>query len=495
LKLRISDRALFVGSTTVALGVRVLSTMALARFLSKEDYGRYQMVISTAGLVSAFGDFGVYRFVTSRQDLPAEETLDAAVRITLYVFGAYAVVALLSGLFYWRFFEDSRLIWAGLFNALTFAALGYYNLQSAALARELRFARMAGAEAATIVFTALAGIALAAGGAGIFALALPPFAAQLAAVLMLRGHAGIRRPRRGHNPVMKALVGFGWQNAAYDFLTMLQWNLYYLTVGSVNAPGVTGRDERAAALGLFGRAVNICSLFGHNLTQAVDRVIYPLLCKAPDDPPRFSGLFIRGSAILIAVAGVGGVALPAVGEDLVIVAMGPAWLPVVPAMVVLSFGLWFIGFLRLGVMAAMIAGKPLIAAAFCLIQVALIAPSGWVYHRYGLPAFCGVIVLTQAVVHTAFLAYTMRRYAIPATALLRRLIPLVTVLALAGLAMFAVRERMLTWDSEFGRFLPAVGRLSVAGLAGLLVGAAGMTLLDRTTLRELLNLVSRPARR
>lgn len=489
----ISDRALFVIGTTLSLGVRIVGTMVLARFLLEQDYGRYQLVISSAGLVTGLGDFGVYRFITSRQDLPLRDTLDAAATVTIFLFSIYVTVATLSGVYYSFYYDDPRLAWVGVLTSAHLAATGYYNLQSAALARDLRFARMAGAEVATIVLTALSAIALAVCGAGLFALAVPPLLAQLVSIALLRGHTEVRWPKTRGGSVMRTLIAFGWRNAVFDYVIIQQWNLYYLVVGYVDSPTVRGKEARTAEVGVFGRAVNVCSLFGFNLVLAVDKVVYPLLCKAQADVRRFADLFIRGNAILLAVAGLGAVVLPALGPDLVVVAMGPRWLPAVPYITALSLGLWFAGFMRMSISATITDGKPLVAAAFFLLQLALVVPCAWCYSRFGTTAYCLCLSASLAIASLSFLRYTTRRHQVAIRAVFRRVAPLAVVLLGMGLAMYLTRRMMLGIDDRTTATLTVVIRLVVSGVAGGVVLLLGFWSFDRATLRELRGMITRKA--
>src|SRR5262245_676467 len=160
--------------------------MVLSRIVTKPEYGHFQAVISTAGVVCAFGDFGVYRVLVSRQDYPLADMLEAASVVSLVAYSLYAVVSIVCGVSYAQFYGDASLVWVGILYAVNLIAIGYYGLQVAGLARDLRFARMAGAEIATIVITALSGIGLALAGAGIYSLVLPPLISQLVAIALLQ---------------------------------------------------------------------------------------------------------------------------------------------------------------------------------------------------------------------------------------------------------------------------------------------------------------------
>src|SRR5262245_48851245 len=172
---RITDKSLVLVMRIASQCVRILATMVLARFVTREDYGRFELITSIPGMIAAVGDFGITRCISASHDLPEDEVRDTSL-IMMSVLGiVFAVAAVIGGWYYDVTRHDPRLRWVGLILAATIIVQYVQQTQIALLVRELRFLRWAWVEALTIVAMVTAGIIVAVAGGGIFALVIQQF--------------------------------------------------------------------------------------------------------------------------------------------------------------------------------------------------------------------------------------------------------------------------------------------------------------------------------
>lgn len=489
-----SDRVQLFAGSFASQAVRIGSGMVLARFLTESDYGRYAYIISATGLVSAIGDLGTYRVITSRKDLPIRETVDAATTITIAVYALNAVIAVAAGFFFARAHQDQRLVWVGLIQATTVAASGYYGLQVAIMARQLQFSRWAALETGMAVLTSLTGVALAVGGAGMFALAVPPCVAQLAAASFAPRSGAIRWPRKVQWPLVREFAHFGWQASVFQYVNNVQANIVNLMIGGITPRWADGSVGRDVTLGRYNRATQARNMFGHNLALALDRVLYPILCRDQDDREAYARTFIRGTKYLFIMSGFGAAGLIALAPDLVRVMLGSKWQPVTPILQVVCTDLFATAFGVMSISVAMIDRRPLVACGFALLQLALLLPAAWVYTAFGTLEFCAVLAASSALVSTAFYGWTCRQHAIPRRPLFAGLARLTVVIVASGLAMALARDTMVSWLGNPSTLTFTVLRLAVCGGLGTALAAAGLYVADRETYREMLQLLARRRR-
>ena len=91
---------------------------------------------------------------------------------------------------------------------------------------------------------------------------------------------------------------------------------------------VVGRWLGAVSLGQYSRAYQLMSVPTGLLGDVLDKVLFPTMARAQDDPRRLGEAFVQGTAILALVTLPMGVIAAVVAPELVSVAFevaGPAW--------------------------------------------------------------------------------------------------------------------------------------------------------------------------
>lgn len=321
----LTDRA-FAAATWAVSGagaqalLRFLVVLVLARLLGPVEFGLMAMALLFLNLSTILTDFGIGQAVIQFRALTREHVRTS---YTLSLLMAIAV-----GATCWLFspaiatwFGESQLEWILRAVAASFLVRAFATTAEALLQRELRFRELAIADVAGYVLGyALPSIILAWQGFGVWSLVagvVGQAIVRTTVVLMFRRHSIIPLLRR-------SAVTDLWFNGLGFFLARI--TTFVATEGD-NL--VVGKALGAATLGIYSRAYQLLMMPVNLLGMSVDRVLFPAMSEAQDDPRRLGRAFGRSTAAIgIALGPVSAFCIVAAPE-LVLVLLGPQWTAVV----------------------------------------------------------------------------------------------------------------------------------------------------------------------
>jgi len=497
---RFTDKSLVLVMRIVSQCVRILATMVLARFVTKEDYGRFELITSIPGMIAAVGDFGITRCISASHDLPEDEVRDTSL-IMMSVLGiVFAMAAAVGGWYYDITWHDPRLRWVGLMLAGTLIVQYVQQTQIALLARELRFLRWAWIEAFTIIAMVAAGIIVAVTGGGIFALAIQQFLGAVLGLMVTLWVKPLCWPRAWSGAVARRFISFGWKYTLYLYTTCVQPNI---------SRQVIDRFSGVSAVGQWGRALQIRELVGQNLAVTFDVVLLPLMARAQHDLARLRDLVIRGAVGVTTFCAFGAAWLAATTPDLIRVVLGRGW-PDVPGLVsAFAPGLAIVACGNAFVVLSLALNRPLITFCYSLLNLIGLVVATVTYWFTDLHHF----VLAQsfwAIVPTCFIVFWgARAVELKPSTIFRRLVPILLQTAFAFAVMYLVRELLLVWEIEYFAgntatsllgtsvttdLLLSLVRLGIVTISGISVFAATLRIMDRRNLNDIIALVIRRQR-
>lgn len=270
------------------IAVQVLSVVILARLLSPVDYGLLAMVAAVIGVADIFRDFGL-----STAAIQAR-TLSRAQRSNLFWINTF--IGLLLSVLVWisapliaGLYQQPSLVPIAQSLAWTFLLNGIATQYRADLNRRMRFTLLAAADVVSPIVALGVAAALAAGGAGFWALVaqqLVQFAVMLVVVM-----AGARwlpgRPSRTTS--MDGMLRFGWNIVATQLIGYVSNN-----VDSV----IIGLRFGAGPLGQYNRAFQLLMNPLNQVRSPVTRIAIPILARLQDDEKRYSAFLLRGQSAL-----------------------------------------------------------------------------------------------------------------------------------------------------------------------------------------------------
>lgn len=126
------------------------------------------------------------------------------------------------------------------------------------------------------------------------------------------------------------LFGFGWKLMVSSLIDTTWKEIYQVVIGKCYSP---------ATLGQYTRANQFGSIFSSNLTTIVQRVSYPVLSTIQDDKERLKEAYQRIIKATMLVTFVCMLGLAAIAQPMVLTLIGEKWLPSVPMLQIICFGM------------------------------------------------------------------------------------------------------------------------------------------------------------
>lgn len=453
----------------------LVSTAILARLLTVEEFGLVGLALVFITYAEVLTDLGVAQALvyfprTNRR-------IDSAVALSLVSSLALVGAALLAAPYVADFFDRPEV--TGLFRLLSVSLFlgGLGQVPDALIKKELRFKNRLIMDLLRAVGQGAVSIGLALAGYGAVAIVWGYLAGNLlrtSAAWVLVDH----RPRLSFRALRGEEAGpllrYGLAAAGNGLLLSLVFNIDYLIVGRV-----LGTD----ALAFYALAFRLPQMAIINVFHVLSSVAFPLFSKARDDP----GKLVRGyltSVRIQTVFGVGaGVLLAVVAPSLVEVVFGvPKWSPSIVPLQALAL---YASFRSLGIGAVDLykgIGRPGLALGSSVVRLAVLLPALLVATDWGIEG----VSWTQAGVALALAAMMQivaaRVLSLSVLDLAGALWPSIAV----GLAVFGGAGAVHLWLPG-----PALSRLAVASLAGLICGWSALWLADKKLLTELRQMTRR----
>ena len=313
---RVIGGAGWVGFSQVAMQItRVVVAIIVARLLTPEDYGLAALTLVFASLVLVFSDFAFGAALVQRKVL-TEDDRCTAFWITVGCGALFTVLGVaLSGPAAALYQEpETQALFAVLSLSFLITALG--ATQQALMLREMAFRRL---EVLTVV-GALAGapvaIALAATGAGPWAIIGQQLAVAAVTTLLMWRASAWRPSLRFSRRSMKELWGFSGWIVGHRLL-------YYLHTNADRF--IIGRFIGAAALGVYAIAYNIMLQPAARIGGPLQRLLGPTFSRMQDEPERIAAAWARVVRMLAAISVPALAGLVVVAQEFVAVALGPKW--------------------------------------------------------------------------------------------------------------------------------------------------------------------------
>jgi O-antigen/teichoic acid export membrane protein len=501
----VTEKSLVLATRIGSQCARILATMIMARLVSTEEYGRFDLILSIPGLLGAAGDLGISRSLVSSHDLPEKEVQDTGIIAMFFLALILGALAIAAGWHYARMDADPRLLWVGVIVAATFIAQNLQGAQMAMLARNMNFSRWARIEALMMLASVVTGITVALAGGGLLALALQQFLAQTFGLFVSSRARPLHWPRHWNWAIAKRFFSFGWKASIYAWTNNVQPNIARQAIQQV----VGGRAAAnaavigATAVGVFGRALAVRELIGYSFVATFDLVLLPLFSRAKDDQARLSDLLLRGTIGVTAFCSFGAAWFVALAPDLIRVFLGPDWGEVPGLLRAMAPALAMHGLAYSCMVLAMALQLPMVSLCYALLNmlglaVGIVALWYWDMWHFA---------MTQTL-FTVFPTYYVTRWGsritgLPFRTLMSRSILILAeavimcgVMWLVSMELHKLTDQWLPDNARMIRWIPndqlaAMIRLSLSSLAGALTAWALFVGIDRRNYRDLVGLLIR----
>ena len=331
LRSNLGGRAISGGFVTaLAQGARFalyfISTIALSRLLSKEDFGLVAMVGVLISFLRIFREAGLST-ATVRHD----KITHAQVSNLFWANVALGTVAALVGaavspVMAW-FYRDPRLVIVTVLLSSTFLLSGAAVQHLALLNRQMRFKAMALVDVGSMTFGLVVGVVMALKGYGYWSLVGSQLGTSFGELILAWSVCHWRPQLPKSRSGTRGLLKFG-ASLTYDSL------LRRVTGGADTL--LIGRYYGAGPLGIYTRGMALIMRPLDQFVTPFDMVFVPILSRLQDQPERYRRIFLHVfGAIAMAGFPLAGILL-GLSRPLVLVLLGARWTEVTPVFAALA---------------------------------------------------------------------------------------------------------------------------------------------------------------
>lgn len=302
-----------------------VTLVVLARLLTPAMFGQVGMAMAVLGLLMLLVQFGFRQAIIQRNDV--DSSLACSIWWTNLAIGLVSMILVVAAsdwiadLFHQ---PDIAVVVVALAPVLPLSAMREVPL--ALLERQLAFRALAGMEVLATTAGAAAGIGLALAGAGIWSLAGQILVASVTLTLLLVPVSW--RPRHGfawHH--VRQMLRFGGETASAESIDY---------VGRYTDDFLVGRFLGTQSLGYYHLAYQVMLFPLLSVSRLIGRVLLPAASRIQDNNAGLGGAFTEVASAVAIVTLPLMLGIMAVAEPIVVLALGEAWRPIIPLLLILA---------------------------------------------------------------------------------------------------------------------------------------------------------------
>lgn len=440
----------------------------LGNLLSPLEFGIVALATTFISFLTTVADGGFGIYLVQKQRLTATATSTAFfVSSGLGLVLSLGLVALAPPMS--RLLDVPEL--TSVLPALAVALLiaGVSVVPAALMARDMRFKELAMRQMLATIVSVVVAIALAIGGAGVWALVAQTLVRSAVALVVLWATSGFRPRWTFDSGEARAMTSFGGKALAVNLQTQIRSQGELFIIGALAGPVTLGYWTVA------GRLVNVVVDVFSSVVGAVAHPVFAKLQEAPERLARALGS-TRALTALVLVPAL--VLLALLSEDVVPAVFGEQWAPTTTVASLLALSALLQTMSNFDRSALLATGHPgaelAVTTTFITIQLAL----AFVFHSE-LELLAAGIGLSMGLSIPVRLLVVRRLLGVP----LRNALPSAAIFLAGGISAAAVILAAAAFD------LQDIAYVVVAVLLGLAVYAAAVVLVARPVVQELVGIV------
>jgi len=298
-----------------------LTTIILARLLSKEDFGVAGYALVIISFLNVLNDLGVGPALIYYKDDP--DAADTAFWLSLSMGVALFAATWFLAPFVGWFFQDERAVAVTRIAALVFPVGALSNVHDMLLQKGLAFRRKFIPDFAQAAAKGLFSVALSLLNFGAWSLVIGQVAGRAVGTLAYWLISPWRPTRRFSPVLMRRLLAYGLRLVSVNGLGVLLLNADYLFIGYFLDAG---------ALGVYTLAFRIPELVIMQLCYIIGLVIFPAYASMRDDNLAFRRGFLATTQYVAALTVPLGIGLALVAEPFVLTMFSDKWIEAIPVM-------------------------------------------------------------------------------------------------------------------------------------------------------------------
>jgi len=341
-----------------------VSTVVLARLLSKDDFGVVGFAVTTIGFLDVMSDLGVAPALIYHPE--DENTSVTAFWLGLLVGVALFAITWLAAPLVGLFFQDPRAIPVTRVLALSYPINALGNTHEAVLQKKLAFGRTFMPDLVQAMSKGLISIVLAFLSFGAWSL----IGGQLGGMAMgavIFWVVTRWRPAFSFDPkIARSLLSYGIKIVAVDLLGILLLNLDYLLVG---------RYLGAENLGVYTLAFRMPDLLILQFARILSVVIFPIYTRMRDVPGSLTKGFSMTTRYISLVTIPLGVGLALVAQPFILTVFTAKWVEAIPVVRAISIYAMLISLAYNAGSVYKAEGRPQVLTILGLLRLAMLLPA------------------------------------------------------------------------------------------------------------------------
>ena len=320
LKQDLRARSIRGGSVTLlAQGCRFVlqmaSTILLARLLTPADFGLVAMVTAITGFVELFMDLGLSMATIQRAQIThAQVTTLFWINLALGT-SLMALTAALAPAVAW-FYEEPRLLPVTIALATGFVLGGLGAQHQALLRRHMRFASLASVDVSANLAGAVAAVAAALAGLGVWSLVVQRLVASLCTSVGLWIASRWRPGFTFRWSAVRPMLALGGHLTGFNTINYFARNADNVLIGRWWGPG---------PLGLYARAYQLLLLPLQQINSPISSVAIPALSRLQGEPDRFRSFYLQVLSLIASITMPLVVLMTVLSDEIVALVLGPQW--------------------------------------------------------------------------------------------------------------------------------------------------------------------------
>jgi O-antigen/teichoic acid export membrane protein len=441
------------GSQVTLQVSRMIVALTVARLLAPHEWGLAAMVMVFSGIVVVFTDNAlgtalIQRHHVSQDDRSTVFWISSGLGLALTLCGVAFSGALA------RFYGEPevRPLFAALSVSFFLNSLG--TVHSSLLVRDMRFRHLELRQMAATVAGATAGVTIAVGGLGAWAIVGQQLAEAVVSTALLWWWAKWRPSLSFSLDSLRRLGGFAGNVFGENFVAQSSRSATSL---------IMGRVLGATAIGTYTLAANVILVPFSRIAAPLQQVFFPAFSRLNDDRARLADLWIRASRVVGLVSIPSLVGLAIVAPDFVEVALGPKWSGATTVIQLLA-GVGIVASLQtLSAEVLLALGRAGALFALTVLSVTLGLAAFIVGLHWGVVGAAAAALLVSLLVEPLRTLMTTRALGIPFTRFLRALGGVTLATIVMAVCVGTARELLVAAN------VPAAARLTTLAALGVIV--------------------------
>ncbi|MDK2979742.1 MAG: teichuronic acid exporter [Chloroflexota bacterium] len=449
-----------------------ISTIILARLLSKSDFGVVGYAFIVTSFLDALNGLGIGPALIYHEDEP--ETADTAFWLGLAVGLGLFILTWIAAPFIGDYFHDDRAVGVVRMMVLVYPISAFGNVNSIYLAKRLDFRKKFVPEVSYALTKGVVSVVTAFLGFGYWSQVWGQVVANGVSVVVAKVVNPWKPSWRFSRPIAKSMLKYGLNIVVLDTLANLLNNADYLFIG---------RYLGAEALGVYTLGFRIPDMVLTQFARIVSEVIFPVYVKMRDNVETLNRNFARSLQYVSLITIPLGLGIALTAEPFVMTFFTDKWVEAIPVIRAIAVYALLLSLFRNAGSFYKAQGRPEVLTYLAIVRLAILLPGLWfALARYNsIVAVAWVQAIVALISGVLSLAVAARMFHMSTREILVQFVPG----TVSGLLMAAAVAGLLHWIAAW----PPLVQLILAVLIGALVYVGTLYIQGPQRMRDIVRIL------